>query len=654
MAVALDQNLYVLSPYGPVQPTTLQGPIRQGLGKYGDGLFVEEGTTNVATNPWPTTAWGSANTTAMVSSGGPIAGKGYQKVTTLGTDSNVAAATVTLGATGLWTGTVYVYLESGNFATTGWAFGIEGGTATVGSQTINPSATVVAAGQWVRLRSTWNVTGTGTAVLVVRDPSQTVVGGVIRVACMQMENKAYPTSFAAGDLATDWNAPGAAYTQGFEDGTTGGFTVAGGTATLANSTTAPHAAGGGTKNLRASVTATAALSVRGPSGTAATPVTPGKWFTGSQWVRPSAARQLRADIFWYKADGSSSASPFSTGTAVTGVANTYTRQSISGIVPSDAAFATVQFNSSDATNADTFDIDDLRISEGTDAAAYRWTGAENASTSTRTAATLNEPLASNLTPSTITLAAVIRVSTSMAAAAVAGFPVPIDVNDGTVNNRLLLVFSGSNLTVQKVVGGVSTTSALSIGAPAAGDLIFVAGTFDSTNLVIYASKNGAAVTSNSSATTTVPAALTTANIGQNLQGNWLDAIVEQVLVYNRALTSTEVNALAAASSETAYASDPGIVLAAGTGVVRGTIQASTSAGTGYYRADRSMKCYVETLTRSGSNPDDDTATVKISVPAGSGIGVGQMVAVNYPMAAYGLTVQRVFSPGGDYDEVYAA
>jgi hypothetical protein len=127
--------------------------------------------------------------------------------------------------------------------------------------------------------------------------------------------------------------------------------------------------------------------------------------------------------------------------------------------------------------------------------------------------------------------------------------------------------------------------------------------------------------------------------------------VEQALIFDGALTATEIATLAFAGQETSFKDDSRIIFAAGAGVVRGTTQASTTAGTGRYRAARTLTAAVEKIDTTGASPDDDTATYKVTVPAGSGVGQGQLVAFD-DRARY--TVQRVFSAGGVYDELYLA
>jgi hypothetical protein len=651
MTVTLDQNLYALSPYGPVQPTTLQGPVRQGLGKYGDGLFVEEGTTNLVLNPtgnFDLTNFGSVGASFTITRDTTrlLFGVASYKVVmnAAGADSFSLVVASMVAAQAHW-GSAYIYFPSSGGPTAGGNIytDVQGAAAYDGP---NYAANASVKDQWQRIGGVATPTTTGAGTIRIVTSGANV--GTFWVAAFQVEQKGYATSYCDGSLATAWNATGnllPSAAQSYEDGTTAGATVAVGTATLSNSAAQVYA---GTKSLLATVTATAALAVlTGATGTSGAPVTAGKTYTGAQWVRPSAARNLECDINWYTAAGAFISTSF--GTTFTGVANTWTRQSVSAVAPATAAFATLQFNSGNATNGDLYYIDAQRISEGTDAAAYRWTGAENASTSTRTAGQVAFPNPG--VADGYTAACLARIG-YLTATQTNQF---ITTNNGSDNSGLEIQYYGPSSTFYLGVANGGDARAQVASALSPGDLVFLAFTRSGSTTTAYVSKNGAALTT---ATVTVAAVTTTANpfrVGgtgssQAFGGN----VIEQALVYNRVLTSTEIAALAASTAETNYSSDPGIVLAAGTGVVRGTTTAETAAGTGYYRSDRTMKCYVETLTKTGANPDDDTATVKITVPAGSGIGVGQLVAVNYPLSSFGLTVQRVFSPGGDYDEIYAA
>jgi hypothetical protein len=642
VSVALDQNLYVLSPYGPVQPTTLAGPVRQGLGKYGDGLFIEEGTTNLyALDPQlPSITPASGGDTAVPSASNPTKyGRGSTKVTTAAGSAdlgNHGGIGVTFSGAGTYTVTCDV-LASAEFGT----LRLDDDSSYAGSSLVSSDtyAAGTYGGKWVRLRRTITVVG-GDLVgqFTIRTASNATAGATFCITGVQIESKTYATSFCDGSLATPWNDSRNLYSQSFEDGTTGSWT---GTAlTVANSTTNPYT---GTKCLLLTTGTTAnAFASYGN-----VPVTGGKTYTLSCEMRANInTRSGLVTINYY--DAGNTLVLTTNGTAVTSSTSTHLRYTVTATAPATATYAVLIVNPSTTAPAsgDTFSVDAVAFAEGTGLAAYRWTGAENASTSTRTASVVTFPAA-------------------QAPAFSWGVVLKVGAVPTAATARSVLAANGSGTAPQIYVSNsaVVFTSNVDVAAtvaytPTAGDVLTIVGVLaaDAKTYTVYLSVNGAAVTTNTStASGTAFGSLSSLWVGSN-NGNGLqvDGVIEQVLIFNRAITSTEVNALAALTSEVNYATDPGIVLAAATGTVRDTTQAETAAGTGYYRSDRTMKCYVERLTPTGSNPDDDTATVKISVPAGSGIGVGQLVAVNYPQASYGRTVQRVFSPGGDYDELYVA
>jgi hypothetical protein len=455
----------------------------------------------------------------------------------------------------------------------------------------------------------------------------------------QMEAKAYATSYCDGSLATAWNDSGNLYSESFEGGTTGSFTIGGGT--LSNTSTNPYA---GSKALLVTATGAGALA----TSPHIVGVTALKTYSASLRVRASAARNVQAVLYFFDAGGATVGTTFST--TATASTTAHLQLVVTAIAPSTAVTAAVAFYSNNSAAADTFTTDAYAIAEGTGLAAYRWTGAENASTSTRVTAQLVEPLASTL-QAPLTVVALYRVGES---AALSG-----------LGNRHLACLSSGGTTPGVVVGGsggvyfsdnVANQASVAVN-PAPGDMLVVAATLasDAKTFQVSASLNGAAVQTGATYTAvTAYTGATSVAIGSYISGTQqADGVVEQVLLYSRALTSGEVAALVNSTAEINYASDPGIVLAAGTGVVRGTTSAETSAGTGYYRsALGALPAKVETITRSGSSPDDDAATLKVSVPTGSGVGVGDVVALNYPNTAYSYTVLRVFAPGGDYDELY--
>ncbi len=287
--------------------------------------------------------------------------------------------------------------------------------------------------------------------------------------------------------------------------------------------------------------------------------------------------------------------------------------------------------------------------DGSLGTGYAWTGAANASTSTRAAGVLVEPLSVAPSTSLISLACWARIGYLAT-----GNQQALMVVGATDNDSFRLAIGSGAYQVFKIVGGTAVSAAAG-GSATAGDLVFLGATFDGATLKHYASVNGAAMVSASTATVTASSTPPTnvalgSSIAQALQG---DSVIEQALVFNALLTGTDMTNLATAAGPTGYADDSRIVLAAATGLVRGSTSAATAAGTGSYRIARTVSCYAEAAPVSSSDPDLGTATVKISVPAGSGIGQGQKVSLS-GLTSVPLTVQRVFSPGGAYDELLAA
>lgn len=646
MSAGLLSQLWVLEQYGPQEPSSLTGPIRVGKGKYGDGLLVEQGTTNLITNPsFETGITGyqlPGSAAAAVSTTRSMFGAQSCLVTIGVSGSTGIGYTVNAGAVGdstVYTVSAWVFIPVGSPAV---RFSIQGAivasTVTGGFSTSN--------GRWERISCTFTTVAGASALtgVIYLITTGTSTSQQFWTDGWQLEAKASATSYADGSLATAWNAPGnlipAAAAQSFEDGTLGGWTT--NVATLTNSAAQFYA---GTKALLATVTSTATLNVISPTGTSASPVVAGKTYTGSLWVRPSAARQLRADIVWYTAAGAViSTAP---GTAVAGGVATWQRVSVSGVAPATAAFAAVQYTSTDSTNADTVYLDGVRIEEGTGAAAYRWTGAENASASTRTAGFLVHALPT-LMANLVSAAVLVRVGTPVSTATM--FPRPVHL--GTTADGFSIYLNNGSVYVVKLVATVTVQVQLALSL-VPGDLLFLALTYDGTTLTAYGSKNGGVISSATAASATIPADISQVAVGGHPGGaNQSDSVVEQVLIYRGSLTSTEVQALAAVKVETGFKDDARIVLAAGTGIVRGTVRAATVTGTGYYRPSRAaLAADLEDIVAIGPDPGDDNSSIKITVPAGSGVGQGQLVSLSPDGSGRRFTVHRVFAPGGAYDEL---
>lgn len=646
--VTLNQNLYAFEAYGLVDPLSLLGPVRQSTVKNGDGLFCEEATVNLLLNPSfevDATNW-VLNTTASASGGRStvrafIGSASYQITETAATatDGYVQSSNMSV-STGSLTLSAWVYITSNGATFANRDMILIPGTATItgtGVGTYDRSKL----NQWQRVTTTVTVTGAGTISARFYSPAS----GSIYVDAVQLEAKAYPTSYCDGARATAWNASGAQQTWDFEDGTTASWGTS--NCTIANSTTAPYQ---GTKALRATATGITA-NPTSPQGVSAAAASPGKTYTVTAWVRASAARQGRLEILWW--NGASLLTSVAA-TNVTMTAGVYIRLSVTGVAPANTTGISMGFRSTDSVNADTFDIDAVRIEKGTGSAAYFWNGTENAASSSRQATSLVYPI----TPlnTAITIAGLVRIST--AAVTSGSFATPIMLGSTTDGFQVYIAGTTGTVNCNKFVGGV-TTSVTSSLAVVAGDLLFFCLRFDGANLKISAGKNGGTVSHFTTATSTVPGAISQASIGMgNGTGTAINAAAEDLMVFNRVLADSEVAALGAylmTTSEVDYGDTTftGIILLAGADTARGTVQALSKSGAGLVRAGTAIPCFMEIITPEGSNPEDDAATAKFTVAAGAGIGEGQLVSLS-PVGGVQYTVKRVFSPGNTYDELYVA
>lgn len=299
--------------------------------------------------------------------------------------------------------------------------------------------------------------------------------------------------------------------------------------------------------------------------------------------------------------------------------------------------------------------------DGSLGVGYAWTGTAHASTSTRAIGALQWTMPTPLSASALTIAWWMKVGAE--AFQSGNFATPVFLGNTTDGFQVYLNQASGGFGVNKWAAGANSGfgSGVVFGL---GDILFCALTYDSATLSFYGAKNGAVPSLlNSVATTAVPGLQTVVTLGPNGTGTMPNSPTEQLLIYNRALTLAQVQALAAASAETIFESDNGIMFAAGCGSVRGTTNAksvgvSDPLNPSNYRIMRTVAATNEVITGgSTSNPDDVTAaTHKISVPAGSGVGQGQVVGLANTPTAIGTiyTVQRVFSPGGAYDELYVA
>jgi hypothetical protein len=557
VTAALATRIYPQETYGFSEPIAQAGPLRRGAGKWTDGVFLEEGTTNLITNPSfgiDTTGWTSQGSfTIARSTARAFLGAASLAVTSTAGTNGGAAIGVPMTSGQTYALTAHVFIPSGTKP------GMSVQILDASGQPLTADASLplltTTKGRWVRVGGTYLAASTGTLTFYTHTSAVPNTGDIFYVDAVQAENKNYVTSYADGSLATAWDAPGNLLPvagQGFEDSSLGGMSVAAGTATPTNSAAQVYA---GTRSLLLTVGATASLSVASATGVAGVPVVAGRVYTASLWVRPSAARQLRADILWYTAAGAFISS--SAGTASTGVVTTWTRHTLTAIAPATAAFAAIQFTSTDATNADTIYLDGLRLAEGSGASSYRWTGAEWASTSTRTADRLLYGVngADGVVQSNVTVCCWVRVAHHL------NLPImPAQISNVAGDQYVGILINGAAVLARKSISGVNVDASTGVSV-ARGDLVFVAATFDGANLIGYVSKNGAAVVSASTASVTVPARAYYVAPGMQTVGSLIaDEDVEQVLVYAAALSSTDIATLAF-SGPLGIEEDPRIVFA---------------------------------------------------------------------------------------------
>ena len=630
----LASTLYVLEQYGPTEPSTLLGPVRQGLGRFGDGLIGEEGTTNLYTNPrFAGTYVGGVAPGWTINTDATIAASESNNIFWLG--SQAQKVTVTGAGTYVSVNQAAVTFTANPFSQLAFIWASRAG---IRYSFRNANSTFVAQAD-ITLQQGWNVvrqSGTPTAGNIASNNVPQIfitnfqVGDVIIFGAAQLEQKAYSTSYVDGALATAWNAPGnllPTAAQSFEDGTTGGWTAIGSGVTVANSSAQAYA---GTKSLLTTF-GTAGLTAGNVAARyVATGLTVGKTYTWAPWVYVPAGN----GAVYAQADAAVG--------VTSSITNGWQRLPVTFVATATTANLDVR-NAATTTAGQILYLDAVRLEEGTGSASYRWTGAENASTSTRTASALVHALASALPSKSMSYAVWLKVGRAAAGTRVVmrltgsgGHTTDVEYDSGAV---YLVPYDGSFHTT-------SVSNALALG-----DSVFIGVSVDSAGVgTLCVSKNGGAVV-----TATASAAALNALTNVELGGQdpySVDGVIEQALVFNRALSNTEMSNLAFATVETAFKDDPGIVFATGTGIVRGTTKASTTAGSGYYRATRQVSAYVEPVTAIGSNPDDDTATMKATVPAGSGVGQGALVTFAPDGTRY--TVQRVFSPGGVNDELWLA
>lgn len=277
---------------------------------------------------------------------------------------------------------------------------------------------------------------------------------------------------------------------------------------------------------------------------------------------------------------------------------------------------------------------------------YAWTGPPDNSTSTRTPARQIHSL-SGLLRGPMTLCAFVKVGE----VAPVGYAASL-----TINNRApaLVLIAGTSVQFSSLTDAVASVNL----TYAPGDVLFLGGTLDATGTIytISASKNGGPLLTSAPVTSAAAyGGATQVELGSFNAAGQVDSGLEQVLLFNRMLPLTDATGQPsltglATGATVDYADDPGIVYAAATATTRGSLDGLTSAGTGKVRRLRSVPGRFRSLGGFAYDSGFGAgSTMRLSVPAGSGIGQNQLLG-------HGQTrryrVKTVFTEGGLYDELF--
>lgn len=131
---------------------------------------------------------------------------------------------------------------------------------------------------------------------------------------------------------------------------------------------------------------------------------------------------------------------------------------------------------------------------------------------------------------------------------------------------------------------------------APGDVVFGAIVNDGLNVTVYVAKDGDASLLTASANTEFHS-FETVYLGQDpVNSKWANSTVEQFLLYNKALTQSEVLAIFQSATPLDYTSSNRIIFAAATPTTKGSFNGLGVAGTGYYRDNNEVLSLDRTLT----------------------------------------------------------
>lgn len=152
------------------------------------------------------------------------------------------------------------------------------------------------------------------------------------------------------------------YNQATVETDTTGLAALNGNSTIARSTTdAAH----GTASLQVTSVAAGLTGANTLTGTSGVPVSPSTQYTALISAKaPTITANWTPIIYWWKSDGSASATPTSAGSAGA-LTTSYAQRSITAISPSDAAFASVAFQWTAVAASEVVRADCLGIFPGT-------------------------------------------------------------------------------------------------------------------------------------------------------------------------------------------------------------------------------------------------------------------------------------------------
>lgn len=296
--------------------------------------------------------------------------------------------------------------------------------------------------------------------------------------------------------------------------------------------------------------------------------------TGSLYIYSEHALQFRLDLQLQDSGGNSVGSTYSSNN-ITLTPNQWTRvEAISGVNAVRFLMTLNVLNFNSATDSGkTFYVDSVQLEDKRYSTSFH-------NSSTRSASQISFTLPKQGPDYTVVGWAKIGNHASAAAAGVAPF---FTLYNGS-SDYATIQYSEAVTKVQAFKDDTDpntdfATSALDCDP---GDLVFVALVNDGLNLTVYAGKNGGSLLTASQSTDF--SVFDTIMIGRNPAGNYMNGPVEQVLMYKKALTQQQVEAIFNSATPLDYSSSTDIVFAYGTPSTLGTSKAMSYSGSGSYRA----------------------------------------------------------------------